>query len=150
MRRRITTLLAWGTFIALVIVVAVAYRWIRSYQTPRLIPRTALARAANQGDSLPPRARDFASPAHAFRRTIRSEGQAPLYPFQAINAVGEAFDYIRHYRCTQAVAYRADVATTPRSPIRTAEEIDYTDRPQEEGDFPRRSLGTERRGRYGT
>lgn len=143
MRRQITTLLTWGTFIALVIVAMI---WLSLDQevanTSPPIPSTKLARAANQGDSLPPRAQDFASP--AARIPSYQPGSAVASPavrlrFQVpSNAkVGEAFDYIVTIDAQRAVGRMAlEVSYDPALlRIRTAEEIDYTNRPQEEARF---------------
>lgn len=143
MRRQITTLLTWGTFIALVIVAMI---WLSLDQevanTSPPIPRTAPARAADQGDSLPPRAQDFASP--AARIPSYQPGSAVGSPavhlrFQVpSNAkVGDAFDYVITIDAQRAVGRIAlEVSYDPALlRVRTAEEIDYTNRPQEEGRF---------------
>ena len=143
MRRQITTLVTWGTFVALVVVAII---WLSLDQevanTSPPIPRTSPALAANQGDSLPPRAQDFASP--AARIPSGQPGSAVASPalrlrFQApFNAkVGEAFDYVVTIDARQAVGRIAlEVSYDPALlRVRTAEEIDYTNRPQEDGRF---------------
>jgi hypothetical protein len=149
MRRQITTLLTWGTFIALVVVAMI---WLSLDQevadTSPPIPRTALARAANQGDSPPPRAQDFASPAAripSYQPGSAVAGPAVHLRFQVpSNAkVGEAFDYIITIDAQRAVGritleFSYDPALLR---VRTAEEIDYSNRPEQEGRFLTEEIG---------
>ncbi len=143
MRRRIPTRVAWGAFIALVIVGII---WLSLDQevanTPPPVPRTALARGANQGDSIRPRAEDFASP--AARIPSYQPGSAAASPavhlrFQApfTAKVGEAFDYIVTIDAKQAVGrITLEVSYDPALlRVRTSEEIDYTNRHDAEGGF---------------
>lgn len=143
MRRQITTLLTWGAFIALVIVATI---WLSLDQkvanTSPPIPRTAPDGIANQGDSVPQRAQDFASP--TARIPSGQPGSAVAGPavhlrFQApFNAkVGEAFDYIVTIDAQQGVGRIALEVSYDRALLRarSAEEIDYTNRPQEDGRF---------------
>jgi len=143
MRRRMPTRVAWGAFIALLIVGMI---WLSLDQevakTSPSVPRTALARGADQGDSIRPRAEDFASP--TVRIPSYQPGSAAASPavylrFQApFNAkIGEAFDYIVAIDAKQAVGrITLEVSYDPALlRVRTAEEIDYRNRQDAEGGF---------------
>ena len=149
MRRQITALVTWGTFVALVVVAVI---WLSLGQevanTSPPVPRTAPARTANQGDSVLRPAQDFASPDARLRSY--QPGSAVASPavrlrFQVpFNAkVSEAFDYTVTIDAQQAVGRIAlEISYDPALlRVRTAEEMDYTNRPQEEGRFSTQETG---------
>jgi Cohesin domain len=148
MRRQITTLLTWGTCIALVIVAIIWFsRDQEVTKTSPAIPKTAVDSAAIQRDSIPPRAQDLASPA---ARIPSSQSGLPGSPavhlrFQGPSSarVGEAFDYVVTIDAQQAVGRIAlEISYDPALlRVRTAEEIDYTNRPHEEGRFSTEETG---------
>src|SRR2546430_5422664 len=141
MRRRIPTRVAWGALIALVIAGII---WLSLDQevanTSPPVPRTALARGSNQGDSLPPRAEDFASPAG--RIPPYQPGSAAASPALHLRLqapftakVGEAFDYFVSIDAQQALG-RIELEVSYDHAllrVRTLETIDYTNRATADG-----------------
>ena len=141
MRRQTTTLVTWGALIALVLAAIV---WLSRDQdvanTSPPSPKTAADGTANRGDSLRSRVQEPASPA---ARIPSGQPAAPLaipavhLRFQAPSTarVGEAFDYVVTVDAQQAVGRMTlEVSYDPVVlKARGTEEIDYTNRPQEDG-----------------
>ena len=148
MRRPITTLVTWGTCIGLLVVAII---WLSPDQevtkTSPAIPKTAVDDttavdgAAMKRDSNPPRAQDLAS---STARITSSQPGLPGIPaihlrFQGPSSarVGEAFDYVVAIDARQAVSrLTLELSYDPaRLRPRATEEIDYTNRPLEDGRF---------------
>jgi hypothetical protein len=143
MRRQTTSLLTWGTFIALAIVAIIRLWPDRDVEkTPPPTPKSAANGTANQHDALPSHPQGLASPAGSIpsrQPGLAVASAAAHLRFQAPPSatIGEAFDYFVTIDAQQAVGrLTIEVSYDPtRLRARSAEEIDYSNRPPEDGRF---------------